>query len=223
MKNYLFLKLTAISLLVASAFSCSTKCDCEPTPNCDVISQRDLMKSLIQVNTTNLATGFESYFENIDTNKSVSDSAFNAEFCQTIISPLSFFEDESGYFFVETNNGWMVARGTKPDLIGSYRYDVQDINGKYYVHNMVETIKYTGYGFVDYYFSHPQTGVATQKIAFVKSIPTAGFFIGSGFYITDQSNYYTKWIFRSYCASDSGHVVPLETGVISRPNLHINL
>jgi len=53
------------------------------------------MKSLIQVNTTNVATGFESYFENIDTNKSVSDSAFNAEFCQTIISPLSFFEDES--------------------------------------------------------------------------------------------------------------------------------
>ena len=31
------------------------------------------------------------------------------------------------------------------------------------------------------------------------------------------------WIFRSYCASDSGDIVPLETGVISRPKLHINL
>ncbi len=35
--------------------------------------------------------------------------------------------------------------------------------------------------------------------------------------------YILDWIFRSYCASDSGHIVPLETGVISRPNLHINL
>jgi len=32
-----------------------------------------------------------------------------------------------------------------------------------------------------------------------------------------------NWIFRSYCASDSGHIVPLETDVISRPNIHINL
>jgi len=33
----------------------------------------------------------------------------------------------------------------------------------------------------------------------------------------------TKWIFRSYCATYSGHIVPHKTDVISRPNLHINL
>jgi len=31
------------------------------------------------------------------------------------------------------------------------------------------------------------------------------------------------WIFRSYCATYSGHIVPHKTDVISRPNLHINL
>ena len=31
------------------------------------------------------------------------------------------------------------------------------------------------------------------------------------------------WIYRSYCATCTGHVVPLKTDVISRPNLHINL
>ncbi|MCP3928858.1 MAG: hypothetical protein GY705_07140 [Bacteroidetes bacterium] len=30
------------------------------------------------------------------------------------------------------------------------------------------------------------------------------------------------WINRSYCATYTGHVVPLKTGVISWPNLHIN-
>jgi len=32
-----------------------------------------------------------------------------------------------------------------------------------------------------------------------------------------------SWIFRSYCATYSGHIVPHKTDVISRPNLHINL
>jgi len=32
-----------------------------------------------------------------------------------------------------------------------------------------------------------------------------------------------NWIYRSYCATCTGHVVPLKTDVISRPNLHINL
>jgi len=31
------------------------------------------------------------------------------------------------------------------------------------------------------------------------------------------------WIYRAYCATCTGHVVPLKTDVISRPNLHINL
>ena len=48
----------------------------------------------------------------------------------------------------------MIAHATKPELIGTYRYDIQDINGKFYVRDMIETIKYKGNGFVDYYFEH---------------------------------------------------------------------
>ncbi len=38
-----------------------------------------------------------------------------------------------------------------------------------------------------------------------------------------KNNKEIGWIFRSYCATHSGHVVPLKTDIISRPNLHINL
>jgi hypothetical protein len=31
------------------------------------------------------------------------------------------------------------------------------------------------------------------------------------------------WIYRAYCATCTGHIVPLKTDLISRPNLHINL
>ena len=35
--------------------------------------------------------------------------------------------------------------------------------------------------------------------------------------------YHPKWIYRTYCAICTGHIVPHKTDVISRPNLHINL
>ena len=50
----------------------------------------------------------------------------------------------------------------------------------------------------------------------------------SGLYIhipfcKNSCPYCPYWIFRSYCATYSGHIVPHKTDVISWPNLHINL
>jgi len=154
------------------------------------VSEYDVKKSIVQTNTTNFATGFETIFESSYLNTLiVNDSAYYAQMCQSVINPIRFFDDESGYFFVESHDAWMVAHATKPELIGTYRYDVQDINGKYYVRDMVEAIQYKGYGFVDYYFEHPETGQNTKKLSFVKSIPNAEFFIGTGFY-EFQDDYY---------------------------------
>jgi len=140
------------------------------------------MKSITEVNTVNFATGFETYFSKPERNANVYDSAYMAQFCQAVINPVRYFGDESGYFFIESNKAWMVAHATKPDLVGTYRYDITDINGKYYVRDMVETITYKGYGFVDYYFDDPATGNPLKKLSFVKEIPYPGFFIGTGFY-----------------------------------------
>lgn len=191
-KYYLFLQLVVITFLITSTFSCSTKCDCNPDANRDMINETDVLKSIIQTNTTNFASGFETVFQNTYTNNPNADSLDYAQICQSVIEPVRFFSDKSGYFFVETNNAWMMAHATKPELIGTYRYDKQDINGDYYVRDMVEAINYRGYGFVDYYFEHPQTGLITQKLAFVKSIPTANFFIGSGFYNLNSPYYFTR-------------------------------
>ena len=37
------------------------------------------------------------------------------------------------------------------------------------------------------------------------------------------SESFTYWIYRPYCATHTGHVVPLKTDINSRPKLHINL
>lgn len=181
----LYTLLTAIILI---PFGCTTKCDCYDGPTTNSISQHDLNKSIIESNSVNFATGFQTV-----ASKYGYDSSQMAELCQAVIDSVRFFDDESGYFFVESNNAWMVAHATKPELIGTYRYDVTDIMGDYYVRDMVEAITYKGYGFVEYYFENPQTLNPQKKWAFVKSIPSAEFFIGTGFYdYSDYQYYYYK-------------------------------
>ena len=191
MKKFLIPLLIVVAVLFLD--SCKENCDCNVNPYDNMVSEYDVKKSIIQINSTNFATGFENIFEYSDYSKSFdSDSALNAQMCQAVISPVRFFNDETGYFFIESNNAWMVAHATKPDLIGTYRYNVADVNGKYYVRDMVETITYKGYGFVDYYFEHPETGISTKKLSFVKSIPAAEFFIGTGFYEYNSDVYFTN-------------------------------
>lgn len=151
------------------------------------VSQYDLNKAIVQINTTNAATGFETVFQDM-----IPDSSGRAVFCQAFIEPVRFFTDQSGYFYVESYSGWMVAHALQPGLIGTCRINVQDVNGKYYVRELVETAKYIGYGFVEYYFNNPVTGENERKLGFVKNIPSACFFIGSGFYGDPPVRQYTS-------------------------------
>jgi signal transduction histidine kinase len=181
-----------IVLLIFSS-SCTVDCDCYSDPRLNMVTEYDLKKSIIQINSVNFATGFESYFSNSALKSTNSfDSTYHAHLCQYVINPVRFFDDKSGYFFVESNTAWMVAHALKPELIGTYRYNTEDITGKLYVQEMVEAVTYKGYGFIDYYFAHPETQIPTKKLAFVKEIPFADFFIGTGFYEYDDNMKYTK-------------------------------
>ncbi len=154
----------------------------------DKVSDYDLKKNIVQTNTTVTATGFETVFSEL-----ITDSASQAALCQAFIEPIRFLDDGSGYYFVESYNAWMVAHASKPELIGRYRMEIQDDYGKYYVKDMVSTVRHIGYGFVDYYFNNPATNTSERKLTFVKSIPSAEFFIGAGFYSFEESKLHTAY------------------------------
>lgn len=153
----------------------------------DRMSQYELDREIVMVNTTNTATGFETLFQS-----DITDSTHRAHLCQAFINPVRFFPDESGYFFVESYEAWMIAHATNPELIGTWRWNVQDVNGKYYVQEMVNTAKFMGSGLIEYYFINPVSGKTERKMSFVQGIPAAQFFIGTGFYGDPPSVYYHK-------------------------------
>lgn len=179
-------KLLVISfvLTVVSFSSCYTDCDCPP-PVEAYMSEYQLYKAIVETNTTNMSTGLESVF-----NTTFTDSLSRAHLCQTIIDNARFYGNESGYFFIETlNDAWVVAH-INHDLIGTSRIDIQDENGKYFIREMVETVKYSGFGFIEYYRKNPSTNQIEHKMSFVTSIPSAQWFIGTGFYGNPPKNYY---------------------------------
>ena len=184
MKNTRIIILT-LTVIVALIFNSCAPCDCpEPTAT---ISQYDLDKSVVEINTTNVATGFETVFK-----KTISDSTERAQFSQAFVDAARFYNDKSGYFFIETlNDAWVVAH-INHDLIGTSRIDIKDENGKYFIQEIVETVKYSGYGFVEYFRKNPSTLDIERKLSFVTSIPSAQWFIGTGFYGGPSNNYYDK-------------------------------
>lgn len=173
-----------ISILVSIAilttlYSCERDDCIEPDDIAPhyMVSQYELDKTIVETNTTNVATGFETVFSEM-----ISDSTDRATFSQHFVDAARFYNDNSGYFFVETLNGAWVVAIVNHALIGTSRINVQDINGKYFIQEMVETVRYKGSGFVEYYRENPTTGAIERKLSFVTSIPSANWFIGTGFY-----------------------------------------
>lgn len=169
-------------LLIAN--SCSNSGDC-PSPDFSMISQYELDKSIVETNTTNVSTGIESVFT-----KNLTDSTSRAIFCQIFVDAARFYDDESGYFFIETLNNAMVVAHINHELIGTSRIDIQDEFGNYFIQAMVETVTYSGRGFVEYYRKNPATNIIDRKLSLVTSIPSANWFIGTGFYGDPPTMYY---------------------------------
>ena len=165
-----------------------SSCDKETNiSNYDLVSQYELDKAIVQTNTTNVATGLNYIF-----NTMIDDSTGRAHLSQAFVNEALFFNDESGYFFIETvDDAWVVAH-VNPDLIGTCRINIQDIYGKFFIQELVSTVKYIGYGFVEYYRKNPANSETERKLSFVTGIPSAELFIGTGFYGDLPEIYYDK-------------------------------
>ena len=177
----------AFLILTLAGLTTFYSCNCDECPAPSVqISQYTLDKTIVQTNTTNVATGFETVFSDL-----IPDSTNRAKFSHAFVDAARFYSDKSGYFFVETLDSfaWCVAH-INHDLIGTSRINIQDQNNKFFIQDIVETVRYSGSGFVEYYKLNPATLVKERKLSFVTNIPSAQWFIGTGFYGDPPEKYY---------------------------------
>lgn len=104
------------------------------------------------------------------------------ELIRAFITPIRFYPDKSGYFYVYDTNCVNIAHAVQKDLQGKNLYDYQDIKGKFVIRELAAKAKEGG-GFVEYYWVHPDSEGEHKKIGYVELIPGTSYFIGSGVYL----------------------------------------
>jgi hypothetical protein len=101
---------------------------------------------------------------------------------RAFISPIRFYPDNSGYFYVYDFKGKNIAHATQKDLQGKNLYDYKDSKGNYAVRDLSNAAKKGG-GFVEFYWVKPGSKEESKKLGYVEPIPGTNYFIGSGVYL----------------------------------------
>lgn len=101
---------------------------------------------------------------------------------RAFISPVRFYPDNSGYFYVYDFSGTCIAHATQKDLQGKNLYDFKDVKGDFAIRNLSNAAK-NGGGFVEFYWVKPGSKNETKKLGYVEPIPGTNYFIGSGVYV----------------------------------------
>lgn len=175
MKQYLHFQVFAATVILLVFNACTKEAD----PDSPLYSQNDARRQIVQVVAASVATGFNSLFE-----ETYTDSVQRAGFCRDFTHSALFMDDENGDVFIENLSGVSIANPFHPELEGLPSIENTDADGKKIVVEMIDIVSNTGYGFLEYNFANPASGLVEKKTTFVTLIPSASWYAGSGYYHT---------------------------------------
>lgn len=101
---------------------------------------------------------------------------------RTFISPIRFYADKSGYFYVYDSRCINIAHAAQKELQGKNLYDYKDAKGNFVIRELSNAAK-NGGGFVEFYWVKPDSKKEFKKLGYVEPIPGTNYFIGSGVYL----------------------------------------
>ena len=104
------------------------------------------------------------------------------ESIKRMLNGLTYGDD--GYFFVYDPEGVNLVHPIQPELVGKNLHDLQDVNGKYVIKDLLQIAKEGG-GFYQYVWRKPSKGEVEDKLSYVVQIPELGWMMGTGLYIDD--------------------------------------
>ena len=101
---------------------------------------------------------------------------------QEISNPQGRFADRDLYLGMCDASGTIVANGGNPRVIGIDGNLVKDVQGRYFVKEIMRMGQNGGTGWVDYQWQHPLTRETMTKSAFVQAVGVDGMVISCGYY-----------------------------------------
>ncbi len=86
------------------------------------------------------------------------------------------------YAVVITFDGKLIAHPVNKELLSVDQFTLKDVNGKYFVKEMMEVAKTQGSGWVEYMWQRHGEKQPVKKRAYVKRVPGADILILAGYY-----------------------------------------
>jgi cytochrome c len=90
------------------------------------------------------------------------------------------FHDRDLYPFVYDMSGVCVAHGARPALIGKNLIDIKDQDGNYLIREMVDLVKGSGSGWINYKWPNPVNNKIEDKSSYVEKM--GDYLVGVGVY-----------------------------------------
>src|ERR1044071_3146483 len=92
------------------------------------------------------------------------------------------------YVFVQDPKGHEWVNPAQPSLEGKNFIDQKDVNGTFFIREIIETAMKQGSGWVDYYWYKPGSNTPARKHSYVRKVEFAKdiYIVGSGFYPAEE-------------------------------------
>jgi methyl-accepting chemotaxis protein len=133
-------------------------------------------------NVVEAATGVLEYFHKQEKAGKISREEAQAQ-AKEVLRGMRY--DKVEYFWINDMHPVSVMHPIKPELEGKDQTGNIDKTGKALYVEFVKTVKASGSGFVDYYWTKPGSDAVVPKISYVKGFEPWGWVVGSGIYIDD--------------------------------------
>jgi signal transduction histidine kinase len=163
--------LIAVFFLALTIINTNT-CFANTGDNAAIECNKDIAKNIVHA----VASGLGEILKDVKTEEN------RIALIRSFVSPVRFYSDKSGYFYVYNTKCVNIAHATQKDLQGKNLYYHKDVKGKYVIRELNEASKKGG-GFVEFYWVKPGTKGEQKKMGYVEPIPGTDYFIGTGVYL----------------------------------------
>lgn len=124
----------------------------------------------------NSAVGLGAVLQNME------NEADRITLMREFITPIRFYPDSTGYFYIYNFECVNMAHATQKNLEGKNLLEYKDCKGKFVIQELSAAAK-NGGGFVEYYWQKPDDTTEYRKLGYVEPIPGTDYFIGTGVYL----------------------------------------
>ena len=105
---------------------------------------------------------------------------------KAVLRTIRYGAEKNGYLFINNHDNVAVMNGANPSVEGTDYTDVADVNGDYFVRDMISIAESTdGEGYLNYYFNKVGESEASAKRTFIMNFDEWGWALGTGNYIDD--------------------------------------